>query len=122
MAALRLPFTLALGFVLVLILDALMLLLVSEIAPNAITVDSFGDALLASLIMAAASVVLEVIFGADDDDTYTLRVIRRIARTAGQANVNGCTWDRVPRDRRTGAAGAAACDARRARAQSRSLA
>ena len=83
-AALRLPFTLALGFVLVLFVDALMLLVVSEVAPDAITVDTFGDALLASLVMAAASVVLEVIFGADDDDTYTLRVIRRIARRQGK--------------------------------------
>ncbi len=83
-AALRLPFTLALGFVLVLFVDALMLLVVSEVAPDAITVDTFGDALLASLVMAAASVVLEVIFGADDDDTYTLRVIRRIARRRGK--------------------------------------
>jgi uncharacterized membrane protein YvlD (DUF360 family) len=82
-AALRLPFTLALGFVLVLFVDALMLLVVSDIASNAIKVDTFGDALLASLVMAAASVVLEVIFGADDDDTYTLRVIRRIARRQG---------------------------------------
>ncbi len=83
-AALRLPFTLALGFVLVLVVDALMLLLVSEITPSAITVNSFGDALAASLVMAAASVVLEVIFGADDDDRYTLRVIRRIARREGE--------------------------------------
>jgi len=83
-AALRLPFTLALGFVLVLVVDALMLLVVSEVAPEAISVDTFGDALLASLVMAAASVVLEVIFGADDDDTYTLRVIRRIARRQGK--------------------------------------
>jgi len=82
-AALRLPFTLALGFVLVLFVDALMLLIVSDIASDAITVNTFGDALLASLVMAAASVVLEVIFGADDDDTYTLRVIRRIARRQG---------------------------------------
>ena len=37
-----------------------------------------------SLVMAAASVVLEVIFGADDDDTYTLRVIQRIARRQGK--------------------------------------
>ena len=79
-AALRLPLTLALGFVLVLLLDALVLLLVSDIAPSAIKVDSFGDALLASIVMAAASVVLQVIFGADDDDTYTLRVTKRIAR------------------------------------------
>ena len=83
-AALRLPFTLALGFVLVLVVDALMLLVVSEVAPEAIKVNTFGDALLASLVMAAASVVLEVIFGADDDDTYTLRVIRRIARRQGK--------------------------------------
>jgi uncharacterized membrane protein YvlD (DUF360 family) len=83
-AALRLPFTLALGFVLVLFVDALMLLVVSEVAPDAIKVDTFGDALLASLVMAGASVVLEVIFGADDDDTYTLRVIRRIARRQGK--------------------------------------
>ncbi len=82
-AALRIPFTLALGFVLVLLLDALMLVIVAEIIPSAITVDTFGTALLASIVMAAASVVLEVIFGADDDDTYTLRVIRRISRRGG---------------------------------------
>lgn len=83
-AALRLPFTLALGFVLVLLVDALMLVVVSEIIPHSITVDTFGTALLASLVMAAASVVLEVIFGADDEDTYTIRVIQRIARRGGR--------------------------------------
>jgi uncharacterized membrane protein YvlD (DUF360 family) len=83
-AALRLPFTLALGFVLVLLVDALMLLIVSEIIPGSITVDTFGTALVASLVMAAASVVLEVIFGADDEDTYTIRVIQRIARRGGR--------------------------------------
>ena len=83
-AALRLPFTLALGFLLVLFVDALMLLIVSKIAPGAITVDTFGTALLGSLVMAAASVVLEVIFGADDEDTYTIRVIRRVARRQGK--------------------------------------
>ena len=44
-AALRLPFTLALGFVLVLVLDAVVLLLASKIDPNSIKVDSFGWAL-----------------------------------------------------------------------------
>ena len=44
-AALRLPFTLALSFVLVLVLDAVMLLLASQIDPNSIQVDSFGWAL-----------------------------------------------------------------------------
>ncbi len=79
-AALRLPFTLALGFVLVLFLDALILLLASHIDSTSIKVDSFGSALLGSLTIAAASVVLEVILGVNDEDTYTLRVIRRIAR------------------------------------------
>ena len=82
-AALRLPFTLALGFVAVLLLDAFILVLVSKIDPDAFKVSSFGWALLAALVMAAASVVLEVIFGATDDDTYTLRVIRRISRRRG---------------------------------------
>lgn len=82
-AALRLPFTLALGFVLVLVLDALMLLLASHISTRTIRVDSFGWALLASVVIAAAMLVLEVIFGVNDDDTYSLRVIRRIARRQG---------------------------------------
>jgi uncharacterized membrane protein YvlD (DUF360 family) len=83
-AALRLPFTLALGFVLVLVLDALILLLVSHIASRSLRVDSFGWALLAAVVISAAMLVLEVIFGVDDDDTYSLRVIRRIARRQGK--------------------------------------
>ncbi len=51
-AALRLPFMALLGFVAVLMLDALMLLLASEIRPEAISVDNFGWALLASLVAA----------------------------------------------------------------------
>ena len=54
-AALRLPFTLVLGFLLVLVLDAAMFMLAAEIAPNAITVDSFWWALLAALVASAAS-------------------------------------------------------------------
>ena len=83
-AALRLPFTLALGFVIVLVLDALILLLVSHITSRTLRVDSFGWALLAALVIAAAMVLLDVIFGVNDDDTYTLRVIRRIARRQGE--------------------------------------
>ncbi len=79
-AALRLPFTLALGFVFILVLDALMLLLASHISDRAIRVQSFGWALLAAVVISAVMVVLEVIFGANDDDTYSLRVIRRIAK------------------------------------------
>ncbi len=82
-AALPVPFTLLLGFVLVLLLDAVILLLASDISNNAIHVDSFGWALLAALVIAAAAQVFELIIGVNDDDTYSLRVIRRIARRQG---------------------------------------
>ncbi len=83
-AALRLPFTLVAGFVLVLALDAVMLMLASDIVPGAITVDNFGWALLAALLSSAVSVVLEVIAGVNDDDVYTLKVVQRIARRSGE--------------------------------------
>jgi uncharacterized membrane protein YvlD (DUF360 family) len=83
-AALRLPFTLAIGFVAVLLLDAGILLLASRISDDAIQVDSFGWALLAALVISAAIVVLQVMLGANDDDVYSLRVIRRIARRQGE--------------------------------------
>ncbi len=82
-AALRLPFTLALGFVLILALDAAILLLASHITTRAIHVDSFGSALLTAIVTSAAMIVVDTIFGANDNDTYTLRVIRRIARRQG---------------------------------------
>src|SRR3954447_13682339 len=49
LAAVRLPFTVALGFVLVLVVDALLVLGASEVSDNAIEVDSFWRALLVSL-------------------------------------------------------------------------
>jgi len=85
-AALRLPFMLIIGFLAVLIIDALILLLVSHLAPGDFKVDSFGWALLAALVMAAASMVLQVFLGVDDDDIYSLRVIERIAKRQGKAS------------------------------------
>ena len=84
-AALRLPLMLIIGFFAVLIVDALILLLVSQLAPNDFEVDSFGWALLAALVMAAASMVLQVFLGVDDDDIYSLRVIQRVAKRQGAA-------------------------------------
>jgi uncharacterized membrane protein YvlD (DUF360 family) len=84
-ASLRLPFMALLGFVVVLLLDAAMLKLASNIAPGAIAVSSFGWALVAALVAAAVGVVLDVIFGTNDDDTYTLRVVQRIAKRQGGA-------------------------------------
>ena len=85
LAALRLPFTVALGFVLVLVLNAVVLKVGSDLVDGTYVVDSFGWALLAALVVAAVSLVLEVIFGTNDDDTYTLKVIQRIARRQGGA-------------------------------------
>ena len=86
LAALRLPFMLALGFLLVLALNAVVLKLASDLLDNTFTVDNFGWALLAALVVAAVSTFLEVIFGTNDDDTYTLRVVQRIARRQGGAS------------------------------------
>ena len=57
-----------------------MLRVASEIAPDAIRVDAFGWALVAALVASAVTVVLDAIFGTNDDDTYTFRVVQRIAR------------------------------------------
>src|SRR4051795_9970408 len=80
LAALRLPFMLVAGFLLVLLADALLLVIAHEVLPDDIHVGGFGDALLAALVIAAVSMVLQVILGTNDDDTYTLRVVRRVAR------------------------------------------
>ncbi len=84
LAALRLPFMLALGFILVLIANAIALQIGSDIL-DSFQVDNFGWALLAALVVGAVSVILEVIFSTNDDDTYTLRVVQRIAKRQGGA-------------------------------------
>lgn len=82
-AALRLPLTVAIGFISVLLIDALALLIADAATDEAITVSGFGDALLASIVIAAASIAISVLVGTNDDDRYTLRVIERIARRTG---------------------------------------
>jgi len=83
LAALRLPFMVAVGFILVLLADAGLLLLASDALPDDIRVDGFGDALLAALVISAVQLVLEVVLGTNDDDQYGLHVTRRIARRLG---------------------------------------
>ena len=85
LAALRLPLMLVTGFVLLLLADALVLYLAHEILPDDIHVDSFGDAFLAAILIAAVSLVLQVVLGTNDDDRYNLSVTRRIARRQGAA-------------------------------------
>jgi uncharacterized membrane protein YvlD (DUF360 family) len=83
-AALRLPFTLAIGFVLVLLANAAMLLIADSLTEGTIQLDSFWIALLVALVASAVSIALQVITGANDDDTYALRSIQRLARRSGE--------------------------------------
>jgi uncharacterized membrane protein YvlD (DUF360 family) len=81
LAALRLPLTLVLGFLLVLIADAAILLIADAVTDGVLRVDNFGWALLASLVVAAVSVVIAVLLGSDD--TSSIRIAQRIARRQG---------------------------------------
>jgi uncharacterized membrane protein YvlD (DUF360 family) len=82
-AALRLPLMLVFGLLLILIVDALMLLAADSVTDGKLAIDSFWSALGVALVASAVSVVLDVVFGTNDDDAYTLRVIERIARRSG---------------------------------------
>ncbi len=84
LAAIRLPFTLVAGILLVLVLDAAMFVLVSELVPEALTVDSWWAALGAAFVASVASVILDPLFRTNDDEAYMLRVTQRIARRTGE--------------------------------------
>ena len=81
-AALRLPYTVAAGFVLVLVLDAVMLRIAADVFPEALDVGGIGNALLVALVAAAINTLIAVVAGIDSDE-YTLMVARRIARRTG---------------------------------------
>src|SRR3954468_16954841 len=84
LAAIRLPFTIASSFLLVLFADALMLIAASSLTDGAIEVDRFVWALLTALIASAVTVVLAVVAGTNDDDEYTLRATQRLAGRSGE--------------------------------------
>jgi uncharacterized membrane protein YvlD (DUF360 family) len=83
LAALRLPFMLVTGFLLVLLADALVLLAARELLPDDVHIGNFGDALLTSLLISAVTIVLQVLLGTNDDGEYSVRVTRRVARRLG---------------------------------------
>jgi uncharacterized membrane protein YvlD (DUF360 family) len=89
LAALRLPFMVGTSFILLLVADALLLQGASDILSHSYTVDNFGWALLTALVASGATMLLQVVIGANDDDTYALRVIQRIAKRQG----GGATTD-----------------------------
>jgi hypothetical protein len=68
----------------VLALDAAMLLWAADLAPDQLHVGGFGDALAVSILAAAFSMAIGVLMGIDDDEGYTLRVARRVARRTGK--------------------------------------
>src|SRR3954447_3452417 len=83
-AALRLPWMLLVGFLLVLVLDALMLLAVDSLTNRGVAFTSFWSALGVALVASGVGVALDVLVGTNDDDVYTYRVIQRIARRSGR--------------------------------------
>ena len=83
LAALRLPFMVAIGFIGILLVDAALLLAIDDWFTDLLSVGGFGDALLMALVIAAVGIVLQVVAGTNDDDEYTLRVTRRVARRLG---------------------------------------
>jgi uncharacterized membrane protein YvlD (DUF360 family) len=87
LAALRLPLQVLTGLVLILIADALMLLAADRITDHDLEIDSFWSALGVAFVASAVTVVLDVVLGTNDDDTYTLRVTQRIARRSGERTV-----------------------------------
>jgi uncharacterized membrane protein YvlD (DUF360 family) len=86
-AALRLPYMLAVGFLLVLLLDAWMVRVAADLSDRTFTVNNFFTALVVALVAAAVTVVLEVLLGTNDDDVYSLRVTQRIARRSHRRTV-----------------------------------
>jgi len=87
LAALRLPLQVLTGLVLILIADALMLLAADRITDHDLEIDSFWSALGVAFVASAVTVVIDVVLGTNDDDTYTLRVTQRIARRSGERTV-----------------------------------
>jgi uncharacterized membrane protein YvlD (DUF360 family) len=86
-AALRLPYMLAVGFLLVLLLDAWMVRIAADLSDRTFTVNNFFTALVVALVAAAVTVVLEVLLGTNDEDVYSLRVTQRIARRSHRRTV-----------------------------------
>jgi uncharacterized membrane protein YvlD (DUF360 family) len=79
-AGIRLPYTVASTFLLVLLVDAGILRLVDRLTDSALTVDGWFAALIAALVISALITLFDVVLGSNDDDAYSLRVVHRIAK------------------------------------------
>ncbi len=83
-AAVRLPYTVATSFLLLLLLNAVVLRVVDGLTEGAVEVGRLGSGVLAALVISAIATVLEVVAGTNEDDAYMIRVIQRIARRSGE--------------------------------------
>jgi len=83
LAAIRLPLPLISSFLLMLFANAYLLLIAEEVVGGGQRVESFWAALAASFVIAATVVVLEVLFGVNDESTFDAKVVRRVARRQG---------------------------------------
>ena len=99
-AALRLPYTRGAELHPVLLLDALLLELAADDRARRDPGRRLRVGLLTALVAAAAGIILEVVFGTNDDDAYNLRVVQRIAARDGRHDPDLGARDRLPRDRR----------------------
>jgi uncharacterized membrane protein YvlD (DUF360 family) len=79
-ARIRLPLTVLTGFVVVLVLDAAVLWFAADSIDDSVAVDNFGWAIAGALVAAAATLAFQIALGVNNDDTYSLRVIERMAR------------------------------------------
>ena len=63
---------------------AAVLWVAADTVANSIVVDSFGWAVAGALAAAAATLVFQIALGINNDDTYSLHVIERMARRSGK--------------------------------------
>lgn len=84
-AAIRLPFSVALGFVISLLLSAVLIQAAATAFPEFLHVDNFAWSFATAFLSSAVGVVIAVMIGVNDDDLYTLRLSQRIARRQGGA-------------------------------------
>ena len=84
-AAIRLPFSVALGFIVSLLLSAVLIQAAATAFPEFLRVDNFGWSFATAFLSAGVGVVIAVMVGVNDDDLYTLRMSERIARRQGGA-------------------------------------
>ena len=84
-AAIRLPFSVALGFIVSLLLSAVLIQAAATAFPEFLRTDNFGWSFATAVVSSAVGVVIAVVVGVNDDDQYTLRMAQRIARRQGGA-------------------------------------